>query len=301
LRSCEPFLRAVRDSFTGMRNLRLLTLPHLCSRISPVGVVSAAMFQGSIRTIACLAVVAGLAAPIGFSQQTTSELMPPQYRGVTAIVDGIFVTPVPGAPLTAIVEVQSTQVLADGSTLEKKSIANIARDSQGRIYNERRQLVSPTFNGQPQLLSFHIFDPETRVSTFVNPATRVARQFTLSMPIPAAESNPGSLSSSGKPPDDGEDLGMQMMESVLVHGFRKNRTVPAAASGTDKPVVVSDEYWYSDELHLNMLVKHDDPRTGQQSVSVTHLARTEPDDATFKVPAGYKIVDETPETQNPRN
>lgn len=91
------------------------------------------------------------------------------------------------------------------------------------------------------------------------------------------------------------------MENVLAHGTRVSRTVPAATSGTGKAVIVTDEYWYSDELHLNMLVKHDNPRTGQQTVTVTRLARTEPDEATFRVPAGYKIVDETPETQNRQN
>lgn len=258
------------------------------------------MFQRSTRMIACLAAVAGLASPLCDSQEPP-DLKPPQYRGVTAIVDGIFVTPVPGAPLTAIVEVESTQTLADGSTLARKSIANIARDSQGRIYNERRQLVSPPFSGQPALLSFHIFDPETRLSILVNPATKIARQFSLPAPAPAADSKPDSLYSADKPPADGEDLGTQVMENVVAHGVRKTRTVPATASGTGKPVIVTDEYWYSDELHLNMLVKHDDPRSGQQTVSVTRLVRTEPDESRFRVPAGYKLVDETPETRNRQN
>jgi hypothetical protein len=245
------------------------------------------MFKRTVRTIALLAAVAGPASAPVYSQELP-DLSPPPYRGVTAVVDGIFVTPVPGAPLTAVVEVESTQVLADGSALSKKSIANIARDSQGRIYNERRQLVSPSYTGQPPILSFHIFNPETRLSIFVNPATRIARQFTLSQPTP-------------RPPTNGEDLGNQVMENVLAHGIRVTRTVPAAVSGTGMPVIVTDECWYSDELHLNMLVKHDDPRTGQQTVSVTRLSRAEPDEAMFKVPAGFKIVDETPETQNRQN
>jgi len=257
------------------------------------------MLQRSIRNLACLAAFAGLAAPLGFSQHYSSELMPPEYRGVNAIVDGVFVTPVPGAPMTAVVDVRSTQTLADGSILEKKSIANIARDSQGRIYNERRQLVSPSFTGKPQLLSFHIFDPETRLSTFVNPMTRVARQFALPAPANVGESNPDLLYASRRPSADGEDLGTQVMENVLVRGVRKTRTVPAAASGTGNPVVVTDEYWYSDELHLNMLVKHDDPRTGQQTVTVTRVDRSEPNESVFKVPAGYKLVDESPEKPAP--
>jgi hypothetical protein len=271
----------------AMGEVRSLTSPSPRFRILSVSVVGTPMFEKTVRTIALLAAAAVLASSPVFSQEPP-DLTPPPYGGVTAFVDGIFVTPVPGAPLTAVVEVESTQVLADGSALSKKSIANIARDSQGRIYNERRQLVSPSYTGHPPILSVHIFDPETRLSIFVNPATRIARQFTLSQPIP-------------RPPTNGEDLGSQVMENVLAHGIRVTRTVLAAASGTGKPVIVTDEYWYSDELHLNMLVKHDDPRTGQQTVSVTRLSRTEPDEAVFKVPAGFKIVDETPETQNRQN
>jgi hypothetical protein len=46
-----------------------------------------------------------------------------------------------------------------------------------------------------------------------------------------------------------------------------------------------------------MLVKHNDPRTGEQTVTVTHVNRAEPDQTMFQVPSGYKIVDETPVSQ----
>jgi hypothetical protein len=250
------------------------------------------MLQQAIRKIALVAVFAAFAAPLAFSQGT-SGLKPPPYRGVAVHVDGIFVTPVPGVPLTAVVEVQSTQTLADGSTNVKKTINNIARDFQGRIYNERRRLVSASFAATPELLSFHLYDPVTRLNTFLDPATHVARQFTHPMPNPDA--NLGVAGPENIPGSEKQDLGTETMEKFLVHGTRATRTVLAAASGTGKPVVVTDEYWYSDELHLNMLVKHDDPRSGQQTVTVTRVNRNEPDPSTFEIPAGYKIADETPE------
>jgi hypothetical protein len=287
-------VRLARQSSKRMGIARLLTLFSPLLKIPLVMVVSTAMLQGSIRKIVCLAAFAALADPLAFSQEA-SDLKPPQYRGVAVFVDGIFVSPVPGAPLTAIVELQSTQILADGSTEVRKSIANIARDSQGRIYNERRQLVSPSFTGNPQLLSFHIFDPETRLNTFLNPSTHIARHTISSAPAPVAEPRPGAPLSAHQPLVDGEDLGTEIMENVVVHGIRKTITVPATASGTGKAVVVTDEYWYSDELRLNMLVKHDDPRSGQQTVTVTHVDRSEPDQAMFKVPAGFKVVEENPE------
>jgi hypothetical protein len=131
-------------------------------------VVGTVMWKRSIGKIAWLATVTALAAPLGFSQDT-STLKPPPYRGVSVHVAGVFVTPVPGVSLTAIVEVESTQVLADGATTSKKTINNIGRDFKGRIYNERRRLVSTSFTGTPRLVSFHLYDPVTRVNTFLAP------------------------------------------------------------------------------------------------------------------------------------
>jgi hypothetical protein len=235
-----------------------------------------------------------LVAPQVFSQETSEE-KPPVYRGVTTHVPGVFVTPIPGSPLTAVVKVESTQVLADGSTVTKKTIEKIARDSQGRVYNERRQLMPPSFTGTPALISFHLYDPVTKLNTFLEPATHLARQSTWTGGEANMEKRGDLPNGARNPLIVEEDLGTQTMEGIWVHGMRRTRTVPANTSGTGKAVLITDEYWYSEELHLNLLVKHDDPRTGQQIVEVSQVDRKEPDQAMFNVPAGYKVVDENPE------
>jgi hypothetical protein len=58
--------------------------------------------------------------------------------------------------------------------------------------------------------------------------------------------------------------------------------------------VVVDEYWYAPDLSIYLLVKHNDPRTGEQIVAVSEVDRREPDAAQFSVPANFKIADETP-------
>lgn len=221
---------------------------------------------------------------------------PPPYRGVQSHVDGVFVTPVPNVPLTAVAEVQSVQVLDDGSSVSRKTFNNIARDSQGRIYNERRALVPESNNDTPELISFHIYDPTTQLNTFLEVDTHLARQAVRleTAPALALAQSWASVVPVNRPGYQEQDLGTESMENTVVHGVRKTRTISATASGTGKPIVVVDEYWYSDELHLNMLVKHDDPRTGQQTVTITQVNRSEPPAATFEIPADYKIVDETP-------
>ena len=101
------------------------------------------------------------------------------YRGVTTIVPGAFVTPVPGAPFSAMVDIQTTVILDDGQTAMRKSTARIARDSQGRIYNERRTLVPVSSSETPDLLSAHLYDPQTRLSVFLNPNTHLAKEMVL--------------------------------------------------------------------------------------------------------------------------
>jgi hypothetical protein len=250
------------------------------------------LMRNRVRKSSYLLGVAILSAPLAFGQQTTATT-PPPYRGVNVHIDGVFVTPVPNVPFSAVVELESSQVLPDGSTEQKKTFNNIARDASGRIYNERRSMTPVSFSGTPRILMMHIYDPESRLNTFLDPFTHIARQtvFTKPMVDPAGSANRGSDGSQG------EDLGGDVMENVEVHGTRKSRTIPAEFSGTGQAIMITDEYWYSADLHLNLVVKHSDPRTGEQTVTVTHLDRGEPDEARFQIPANYKVVDETPVSQ----
>jgi hypothetical protein len=211
---------------------------------------------------------------------------------------GIFVTPVPNAPMTATALLETSRSLQDGTSERFKAPGLIARDSSGRIYNELRRLVPFDFPDAPPLVSAHIFDPTNGTSTFFNTSQRLARQ--MKQPLRPDWEHVAGLPSA-PPPTPGreptmrqEDLGTQVMENVTVRGVRISRTLPANVTGTGQPLVVTDEYWYSDDLHLNMLVKHNDPRSGEQTMTVTQLKRGEPDPRLFVVPPDYKVVDETP-------
>jgi len=47
-------------------------------------------------------------------------------------------------------------------------------------------------------------------------------------------------------------------------------------------------------LSWHAVLHHSDPRTGNQTVTLTDLKREEPAPEFFEVPDGYKIVDMTP-------
>ncbi|RXH55074.1 hypothetical protein [Granulicella sibirica] len=171
--------------------------------------------------------------------------MPPDYRGPEIHIPGIYVTPVAGAPFTAKVDIVSTQVLPDGTSVTRTTINHIARDSSGRIYNERRRLVPASFKGDPPLVSGHIYDPATRLSIFTAPMTRLARETYLPPPR-SPSANPNRPKPTPDLPD--QDLGTQEVSGVPMKGIRKSRSLSATMSGTGKEVVISDEYWYSPEL-----------------------------------------------------
>ncbi len=233
---------------------------------------------------------AALLAPLAPAQQ---QVMPRDYAGPQTYIPGIFVTPVADAPFSATVDITSSQRLPDGSLNIRTTTNHIARQSSGVIYNERRQLVSTAFKGEPVLLSAHIYDPNNRLSTFFDPRTHLARQTVLQQP-PTAPARSVPTISTANPLLKEEQLGTQTIDSVPLQGIRKSRTIPATLSGTGQEVVVTDEYWYSPDLSIYMVLKHTDPRSGEQIVAVSNVQRTEPATTLFTVPTSYKVVDETP-------
>jgi len=243
-----------------------------------------------------LIVIAVLVSLFGAMHVSTAQNS--AMSSAPAFSGGVFVTPVPGAPFTAEVEQYMTQVLKDGSSFQRKTTAHIARDSQGRIRNESHEVLPASSARKPVIFSVHIYDPDARLNTFLNPYTHIARQNTADHP-PATEP-PGNWwvrmvgAPSPDPNQQVQDLGSSVMEGTDVHGFRRTLTVPAKASGTDRPVMVTDEVWYSEELHINLLTKHDDPRTGALTITVRQINPGEPDVELFAIPPDYKLVDVTP-------
>ncbi|MFZ3246458.1 MAG: hypothetical protein WA185_15405, partial [Candidatus Acidiferrales bacterium] len=206
-----------------------------------------------------LAVAAALTPPMAKAQRAIGA---PRFSG------RIYMTPVPGVPFSAVEEVQITSALANGDTFERKSFSLLARDSRGRIHNETRGNVPMDSTRQPQVLSMMVYDPDSRTSVFMDPYTHIARQVHLNYPpgtAPPYNWAQRQQPQGGAPADPNvryQDLGTSTMEGVDVHGYRREVTLSQKVSGTEQPIVVTDEYWYSDDLRINMMEKHTDPRTG---------------------------------------
>jgi len=68
---------------------------------------------------------------------------------------------------------------------------------------------------------------------------------------------------------------------------------PGQRLAAEKEIVVTDEYWYSNKLRLNLVVKHSDLRTGTVKITVAQITRTEPNPSFFEIPDGYKPANGT--------
>ena len=93
-----------------------------------------------------------------------------------------------------------------------------------------------------------------------------------------------------------EDLGIHPVNGLPARGTRYTTVIPPADSN-NAPLIATVETWESTELHIVILSRSYDPRTGDRTVFLKNLTRSEPDPALFRVPADFQTRDETGEFQ----
>ncbi len=123
----------------------------------------------------------------------TRLALPVLFPVAAAQTRGVFVTPIPNVPLLAVVNTQSSQIQKDGTIVNRTTLSAIARDGHGRIFNERRPLIPASETVTPPILSILIYNPQTRMSTFIDPRNRVASQSTLNRPPSSVPPEAGSI------------------------------------------------------------------------------------------------------------
>jgi hypothetical protein len=228
--------------------------------------------------------------------QQAANGAPALYRNTYTHLGGVFVTPVAGVPFSATVTIENQKPLPDGSMETLHTINLIGRDNRGRIHGENRRMEAESFQGMPPLMQVHIFNPETRLNTNYDLGTHIARQQVL----PEPRSNP-SQANSPNPLVQMKDLGTAIIDHIEVKGTLRTLTIPAEANATGAALTVVDEYWYSEDLNENLLLRHSDPRTGVQTITLSKIKREAPPEEFFEVPEGYRIVDMTPVAPAPKD
>lgn len=211
-----------------------------------------------------------------------------ELLGFEEMLPGKVVT---GAPYSAVGVLQSTQTLGDGNTINRKVEANLFRDSQGRT---RREVSLPA-GPDGQAHSFVVIHDPVSSSMFVlHTDRRVAEKMT-----PHAHGNAPDMQSRfeahvQKEIAEGslkkDDLGTQTINGIAAQGTRYTKTIAAGEMGNEKPMVITTERWYSNELQILVKSTRSDPRQGQSTYTVTSLQRQEPAANMFSVPSDYTIT-----------
>jgi hypothetical protein len=235
-----------------------------------------------------LPVLSGIAIVLG--TLAAQEPVRAPDGGTITHVDGVDLLAIPGRPLTGRSSVEWTRTLEDGGTVSVHEIANLARDSQGRMYRERRNWV-PTESGlEAPLTEMQFFDPIARTKTIcaVGPkecvvSTYHPRTLLIAMPVGPFANGTRLLTR--------ETLGTDRIDGLDVTGTRETTTVNAGVVGNSAPLVSTREFWYSDEIQTNVAVTRIDPREGKQVVRLIDLSLGEPDRRVFDLPKGFTVND----------
>ena len=235
-------------------------------------------------------------------QTGSAQTKPPACSPAVQAYGSLQVSSVAGCPFSAVVEITSTQTLADGSHIVTRVKALSYRDSSGRV-GYQSFTVTDTDKGASEAPNMiEIYDPVAGLVYTILPFRNAAWRSKLSGPVPAVGDLPRHVISaiaaaSSSVPDPEvkfvvEDLGSQKMQGVLAIGSRSIRTIPVGVEGNDRELTVTNEYWVSRDLGFTLLKKTSDPRSKDREMRVTSLELSEPDPTLFQVPVGYTIIDQ---------
>jgi hypothetical protein len=205
---------------------------------------------------------------------------------------------VKGAPFSAVATSETTQTLADGNHINRKTETKLYRDSLGRFRKEvTLQAIGPlAASGQPHSF-IEISDPVAGTNYVLEPDQKIARQMPGGMRMQVrTKDGPGGVNVfyrnfKDKPETDAktESMGVEAIGGVNAEGTRTTLTIAAGEIGNEKPITIVSERWYSADLQMDVKSAHSDPRFGSTTYTLTSIQRTEPAATLFAVPAGYTI------------
>jgi hypothetical protein len=249
-----------------------------------------------MKSVLVAAVVAlGMAA---HGQETAQGTAHAPDGGTFTRIQSIAVLPLTNAAFSATVTTEWTRLLPDGTSATVKNHRTVARDSTGRIFEERRSFT-PDGDTQPTRIdALEYTDPNTHEYYSCIPAQKTCYLSTYQRS--ALSAMPAGLSGlalcgCASPRGQGytvnqEALGQKTIEDVDAVGSREVTTLPAGSFGNTKPQPIVKEFWYSPRLGLNLITERFDPRSGSENFVVNHLSLSEPDPKLLEPPADYQVV-----------
>jgi len=252
---------------------------------------------GAVLLLVCLAPTFYAQQPQGQSNRSdggATSVM--RDGGVDQVLQSIYIPPLQNAPFTAIIHTQWIRPLGDGGTYTLVNQRQVARDSAGRIYEERWLLVPKDGKVESQMNVIQIADPS---------AHTLYNCFTLNTPhrcvlldyseTPLKAIAPPTMMSGPLPNGNGsslhEDLGGQSIEGIDTRGTRDTVTYNEGVIGNDRPFSSVREFWYAPSLGINLKSEVSNPSFGKQIFTLSDIVTAEPDPKLFQLPDGFQVVD----------
>jgi len=241
--------------------------------------------------------ILGFFLSLGVVAQTpTQQPAPPAARdgGTREVLESIVIPPIPNHPFSATLQAEWIRYTGEGGTITLANERPIARDSQGRIYQQRWILVPKYGKVKSQMNWIQIADPKQHTLYSCSPGRHICELETYDPTSELAAAEPRKPIPNGALVQDHltvEDLGTRTIAGVETVGRRETNTIDVGAIGNDQPLTATSETWHSQELAINLLSIRTGPMVGKQNFTITELSATEPDPDLFKVPAGYDIRD----------
>lgn len=211
--------------------------------------------------------------------------------GTTQRVQSIDIPTIANAPFSAVVVTEWTKIMPDGSPALIKNHRTVARDSLGRVFEERRYFTPDGDKQVTELLQVDYKDPVLHQWVVCVVNRRVCSAYTYNWAAGVSQPKPATAAQSAANGTKWEDLGKKVIDNVEVVGSQEVMTIPVGTIGNEKAEPVVKEFWYSPRLGINVTTKRFDPRASAvQNFYVTAISQGEPDAQLFHPPADYRIV-----------
>ena len=215
----------------------------------------------------------------------------PDFRAQQKLAP-LYFPPKPSAPFMAIAKTLWVRTLPDGSTVTTKNERVVARDMDGRIFQERRTFTPVPDDGIKKSIAYlHEYtDPVAHTFYSCYPGSKYCDLESYSEP-PNQPDVPAGLQQDGVSFLTRENLGVDTIEGIEVQRTRETFTIFKEKIGNTKTILRVVDYWYSLALGINVKVVRHDPRDGDQTLWLTNISTTAADPSTFRIPAGYRVLD----------
>jgi hypothetical protein len=214
--------------------------------------------------------------------------------GVTETLQSIYIPPLVGAPFTAVVHTEWARPIPGGGTYAVVNQRRVARDSQGRIYEERWLLAPKDTEIKSRMNVIQIADPNEH--TLYNCWVMERRCNLLRFAEPAMTKFQPPVVATGplgsnKGFSTHLDLGTRNISGLDTVGTRDTITLLPGTMGNDRPLVTTREFWQATQIGVNLWSIIEGPRVGKQTFTLSDVSLNEPDPQLFELPEGYEVVD----------